>query len=79
MKIFSLIKLLLGCLLLLQFTKLIPFEIYSLQGLFSVLWLFVLSCFFTSNLLILVKKKSVLQKNVVNQLKKNNKVVKRAH
>ena len=79
MKIFALIKLLLGFLLLLQFTKLIPFELYSLQGLFSVLWLFILGCFLVSNLLILFDKQSVRKKNLQNQLKKHNKVMKRSY
>jgi hypothetical protein len=79
MKIFALIKLLLGFLLLLQFTKLFPFEIYSLQGLFSGLWLFILGCFLVSNLLILFDKQSVRKKNAENQLKKHNKVMKRSY
>jgi len=75
MKIFALIKLLLGCLLLIQFTKLLPFEMISLQGLFSSLWLFILGCFLASNLLILVKKQSVRKNNV----EKYNKVMKRSY
>ncbi|MBP0724057.1 hypothetical protein J5Y03_02520 [Bacillus sp. RG28] len=79
MKIFALVKLLLGCLLLLQFTKLLPFEIYSLQGLFGAVWLFILGCFLVSNLFILFDKQSVRKKNAENQLKKHNKVMKRSY
>jgi hypothetical protein len=79
MKIFALIKLLLGFLLLLQFSKLLPFELYSLQGLFSAIWLFILGCFLVSNFLILFDKQSLRKKNAENQLKNHHKVMKRSH